>query len=111
MICCDNDLLSEIFIDMIRNAYRGIKEPEILYIKTFEGEDHIHVDFRIRRRKAAADHPDEFSSPFNERQKNKGLSLSYRLLKEMGGFLSFTQEKEHNVFTISLSKSAGPNSG
>jgi len=111
LIYCDNDLLSEIFIDMIRNAYKGIEKPVILHISTFEGEDHIHVEFRIRRIKAAADHPDEFSSPFNDHQKNKGLSLSYRLLKEMGGFLSFTQEKEHNVFTISLSKSVRPDSG
>ncbi|MBN1277111.1 MAG: response regulator [Deltaproteobacteria bacterium] len=110
-IYSDRDLLVEIFSDMITNAGRGTEEYEILHIRTFEGVNHIHVEFMVPRTEANTGFPDEIPSPFDEGEHKTGLSLSYRLLKEMGGLHSFTQEKDHYVFTISLSKSVRPDPG
>jgi nitrogen-specific signal transduction histidine kinase len=42
--------------------------------------------------------------PFAEGGESIGLPLCYRLLRNMGGLLSYTSEKDHMVFTVSLPK-------
>lgn len=45
-----------------------------------------------------------FFLPFDETSQNFGLSLSFRLLKDMGGLLSYSQEGDDVIFSVSLLK-------
>jgi two-component system sensor histidine kinase HydH len=42
--------------------------------------------------------------PFDDGEQAFGLPLCYRLLKNMGGLLSFSQEEDHVIFTVTLPK-------
>jgi two-component system, NtrC family, sensor histidine kinase HydH len=44
--------------------------------------------------------------PFADEGESIGLPLSYRLLKDMGGLLSFSQAKDCIVFTVTLPKNS-----
>jgi len=46
--------------------------------------------------------------PFAEGGESIGLPLCYRLLKNMGGLLSFTQETHYMMFTVCLPKDIRP---
>jgi nitrogen-specific signal transduction histidine kinase len=46
--------------------------------------------------------------PFAEGGESIGLPLCYRMLKNMGGLLSFAPEKDYMVFTVSLPKTIEP---
>ena len=48
--------------------------------------------------------PELYFMPFAEGGRSIGLPLCYRLLKDMGGLLSFVQDQEFMVFTVSLPK-------
>jgi len=47
-----------------------------------------------------------FFLPFNSSDKESGLTLSYRLLKNMGGLLFYSQGEKEMIFTVSLPKKA-----
>lgn len=42
--------------------------------------------------------------PFAEGGRSIGLPLCHRLLKDMGGLLSYAYENDHLIFTVSLPK-------
>jgi hypothetical protein len=46
--------------------------------------------------------------PFSEGGQSVRLPLCYRLLKDMGGVLSFSQENNDVVFMVSLDKTIQP---
>jgi hypothetical protein len=46
----------------------------------------------------------DLASPFGPDVQRGNLPLSYRLLREMGGLLSFAQEGRGRVFTVALPK-------
>jgi nitrogen-specific signal transduction histidine kinase len=46
--------------------------------------------------------------PFSEGGESIGLPLCYRLLKDMGGLLSFSAENGYTVFTVFLPKVTQP---
>jgi hypothetical protein len=45
-----------------------------------------------------------FFLPFNSSERDFSLPLLYRLLKDIGGLLSYAQEEKDMVFTVSLPK-------
>jgi C4-dicarboxylate-specific signal transduction histidine kinase len=47
-----------------------------------------------------------FFLPFNTSDSESGLTLSYRLLKTMGGLLSYSHGEKEMIFTVSLPKKA-----
>ncbi|MBW2217117.1 MAG: hypothetical protein JRF34_07990, partial [Deltaproteobacteria bacterium] len=71
-------ILSQIFINLIRNGTEATEKGGDLFIKTFESDQTLQVEF-----------------------KNKATGLK---LKDMGGILSFAQDQEFMVFIVSLPK-------
>ena len=50
--------------------------------------------------------PELLFLPFDEGGQSIGMPFCYKVLKEMGGVISFEQKKDVVVFTVSLPKAA-----
>lgn len=102
-VLVDCDVLKQTCINVIRNATGIMEKGGVLTVRSFESDRNVHVDYRIPTQKRIRD-PEKLILPFDEAERNLSLALCYRLLKDMGGLLSFTQERDSAVFTISLPK-------
>lgn len=100
----DSEVLQQVFINLIRNALEGMQPGGTVTIRSFESNDHIHVEFKNVSPRAKAIDPESLFLPFDEGGQSIGLPLCYRLVKNMGGLLSFLQEGNHAIFTVSLPK-------
>jgi len=100
----DADILTQVFINLIRNALEAMDKRGTLIIKTFESTQNLHIDFRNPVRRPLVKDPEILFLTLDEGGQSIGLPLCYRLVKKMDGILSFTQEHDFAVFTISLPK-------
>jgi two-component system sensor histidine kinase HydH len=102
LVCADLDVLSQVFINLIRNAIVAMKKGEAFTILTYRDVRGVHIEFRNQTNKPKIKNPELLFLPFDEGGQSIGLPLCYRLVKSMGGLLSFAQEQNHVVFTVSL---------
>jgi len=110
-IYVDPGILSQIFINMIRNATEAMEEGGTLFIKTFESDHDLRIEFKNQVSNSKYEDPETLFMPFAEGGKSIGLPLCYRLLKDMGGLLSFVHEQDFMHFTVSLPKTIKPDEG
>jgi len=111
VVSADPSMLAQIFINLIRNASEAMIEGEILNIRTFEREQDLQIEFKNKVAGAKIKQPELLFMPFAEGGRSLGLPLSYKLLEDMGGLLSVTQEQDFMIFTVSLPKIVQPNPG
>ena len=104
IVYVDPDILTQISINLIRNAAEAMDKRGTLLIKTFESENKIHIDFKNEAQGQKIKDSELLFLPFDEGGQSIGLPLCYRLVRKMGGILSFAQEENFTVFTISLPK-------
>ena len=104
----DPDILTQIFVNLILNAVEAMDNGGVLNIRTFESGKDLYIEFRNPSLGPETKHPELLFMPFAEGGESIGLPLCYRLLKNMGGLLSFLVEKDHMVFTVSLPKTVSP---
>ncbi|MDB4443881.1 hypothetical protein N9174_00895, partial [bacterium] len=69
-----------------------------------EKDEHLHIEFKDQRPTFKAKDANQFLMPFDEHQLSTGLPFFHRLLRDMGGILSTSQERDYTVFTVSLPK-------
>jgi len=110
VVSVDPEILTQVFINLIGNAASSMDSGGTLVIKSFENDQHLHIVFENPVLGSKIKDPDLLFLPFGEGGQSIGLPLCYRLLKDMGGLLSFEQEKGNVVFTVSLPKIPKPNS-
>ena len=104
----DKDILSQIFTGLILNAVKEMDAGDTLYIRTFESRGNINIEFRNRGPKTKGKGVERALMPFGEGYQGTVLPLSSRLLRQMGGFLSYSQEPNEMVFTVSLPMRSRP---
>jgi two-component system, NtrC family, sensor histidine kinase HydH len=104
VVYIDREILARIFTDLIRNAEREMNEDSILEIRTYESDHSRHIEFKSSCVKEEVNDLEPFFLPFNTGDKESGLPLSYRLLKDMGGLLSYSHGVKEMIFTVSLPK-------
>jgi PAS domain S-box-containing protein len=102
--CTDPEILAQIFINLIRNITEAMDEGGTLLVKTFESDQDLHIEFKNQSPGLKIEDSETLFMPFAEGSQSMGIPLCYRLLKDMGGLLYFTQEKDYMVLTVSLSK-------
>ena len=107
----DPEILSQIFINLVRNAAEAMDQGGKLYVKSYESDKEVHIEFKNQAGSLKVKHPETLFMPFAEGGQSFGLPLCYRLLKDMGGLLSLAQEDESIVFTVSLPKIIEPGLG
>ena len=100
----DRDIIIGIFSELIKKSGKDMDNGSDLTIKTYESDNKCHIEFKNKVTNKATEDPDLFFLPFNSSEKGLGLPLSYRLLKDIGGLLSYSQEEKEKVFTVSLPK-------
>ncbi len=98
----DKDILAQIFTGLILNAVKEMDAGDTLYMRTFESRGTINIEFKNRGPKTKRKGVDRVLMPFGEGYQGTVLTLSSRLLRQMGGFLSYSQEFNEMVFTVSL---------
>ena len=106
----DKDILAQIFTGLILNAVKETDSGDTLYIRTFENRGNVNIEFKNRVPKTKGKGADRVLMPFGEGYRGTVLPLSSRLLRQMGGFLSYSQELNEMVFTVSLPVRANPTS-
>jgi two-component system, NtrC family, sensor histidine kinase HydH len=102
----DRDMLVRIFTSLIRNAEKEMDSGGIIEIRSYETGHSRHIEFKNSYAKGKTRDPEPFFLPFNTGDKEDGLSLCYRLLKNMGGLLSYSHGEKETVFTVTLPKEA-----
>ncbi len=100
----DPEIVTQIFINLIRNATQAMQKGGILNIRSFENIQELYIEFKNLAPGLKIEDSEALFMPFSEGGQSLGLPLSYRLLKDMGGMLSFSQNTEFRVFTVSLPK-------
>ena len=100
----DREIIIGIFSELLKNSGKDTDNGNIMSIKTYESDNKCHIEFKNKITNKKTEDPDLFFLPFNSSEKEIGLPLSYRLLKDIGGLLSYTQEGKERVFTVSLPK-------
>ena len=108
VVSVDPDILTQIFINLILNAAEAMDQGRTLFIKSFESERDLYIEVKNPAPRLEVKHPELLFMPFAEGGESIGLPLCYRLLKNMGGQLTFTQEKDYMVIRVSLPKTVQP---
>ncbi len=102
----DPDILAQVFVAIIRNAVSTMDSKRELSVKTYGGEQAIYVNFQNPIAKKAKD-PELMLLPFDPDEQVTGVSSSFRLLKGMGGALTYSEADQKAVYTVSLVKCRG----
>jgi len=102
----DPDILTQVFVAIIRSAMNVMNSERDLTVSSYDGEQTIYVDFRSNVAKKGKD-PELMLLPFDQ-EEQVGVSSSFKLLKGMGGTLSFSELDHQAVFTVSLVKCPNP---
>jgi len=104
-VYADPEILTQVIINLIRNAIKAMENEELLVIETIESDQNIYVVFKNKtpaQKKLGS--PEHLFLPFDEGGDSIGLPLCYRMIKNMEGTLSFSQDGSHMAFTISFKK-------
>ena len=104
VVFVDLEILTQVFINLIGNAVSSMESGGTLAIKSFENVHHLHIVFENPVLGSKIKDPELLFLPFDEGGQSIGLPLCYRLLKDVGGILSFEQDKRNVMFTVSLPK-------
>ncbi|MFZ2448336.1 MAG: PAS domain S-box protein [Syntrophobacteraceae bacterium] len=102
----DPDILAQVFVAIIRNSVNMMDSEKELTVRSYNGEQSVYVDFKNRVGKKAKD-PELMLLPFDQEEQALGVSSSFKLLKGMGGALSFSAQDHQAVFTVSLVRCRG----
>jgi signal transduction histidine kinase len=104
----DPEILTQIFINIILNAFEAMGKGGTLNVKTFESDQELHIEFKNQAPGLKVEFSETLFMPFAEGGQSFGLPLCFRLLKDMGGFLFFTQDNDCIIATVSLPKTVEP---
>ena len=100
----DPAILTQVFVAMIRNAVGMMDEEKEITVKTYYGEHSIYVDMISLVAEKKLWDPELMLLPLEEGGEGTGISSTFKLLKEMGGALSFSKFASKAKFTVSLVK-------
>jgi PAS domain S-box-containing protein len=100
----DPAVLTQVFVVMIRNAVTMMDQEKEITLKTYYGEHKVFVDMISSVAANRLTDPELMLLPFEEGAKWTGISSTFKLLKGMGGALSFAKRDSKAIFTVSLLK-------
>ncbi|MFZ0927951.1 MAG: PAS domain S-box protein [Syntrophobacteraceae bacterium] len=100
----DPAILTQVFVAMMRNAVGMMDSQKEITVKTYYGEHSVYVDIINPVAGKKLRDPELMLLPFEEGGEGTGISSTFKLLKEMGGALSFSEYDSKAKFTVSLVK-------
>lgn len=100
----DPAILTQVFTAIIRNAVTMMDLEKEMTAKTYYGEHSIYVDMISQVAEKKLWDPELMLLPLEEDGEMTGISSTFKLLKEMGGALSFSKFASRAKFTVALVK-------
>jgi PAS domain S-box-containing protein len=100
----DPAVLTEVFINVVRNAIKSMGGTGTIAIKTFPDDQNIHITFQNLTSGTKIKDPELMLLPFEGERPNIGMPICFRLLEDMDGILSCTQEEDSMLVSITLLK-------
>lgn len=107
IIHSDPDVLSQVFMNLLSNGMSAIGQGGTMHISTYETLKHIGIDIRLSPLKITLPSQERMLMPFDMEEGGLNLAVSYRMLKNVDGFLDFSQKDESAQFTVLLPKNGG----
>ncbi len=98
---CDREILGQVIINIIRNVSGNSTDAHSVDIRTFERDQFVHFEITFQPSHAITDSEHLFL-PFDETETNIGLPFCYRMLKNMGGSLTFDRKATACIFLVML---------
>lgn len=103
-VMADPNYLSQVFINIVRNALHSLERDAAFIITSRENTDNVLVEFKVPSQGEVELNTEHLFMPFDEGGHSYGLPLSYRLVKDMGGMLLYNLDSGFDIFTVSLPK-------
>lgn len=100
----DPEVLTKVFVNVIRNAIKAAGEFENIVIKTYCSERDIHISFRNPTPGTKVINPELLLLPFDGEGRSIGMPICFRLLEDMEGHFTFAQEEDSLVVEITVPK-------
>jgi PAS domain S-box-containing protein len=104
----DPDLVTQVVINLVRSTLTALGPGGGMWIRAFASEELLHLEVGGDQDSPVED-VEKMFLPFDEGGDSIGLPFCYRLLRTMGGSLSFEQKDGKGAFTMSVPR-AGPDS-
>ncbi|SFM74702.1 hybrid sensor histidine kinase/response regulator [Thermodesulforhabdus norvegica] len=101
-IFVDPNILLQVLINLFKNAIEGSKKHKKFWVRSFVTENHVHIQCATPLEEGITVDCETIFLPFSEGGRSVGLPLSHRLVKNMGGLLTCTQEDHEAVFTVTF---------
>jgi len=103
----DRDILAQAFIGLTLNMLDEMEPGGTLVITGFQKIGNVNFRFSTRDVRFVKNNVARVLMPFDEAHHRTALPLCSRLIRQMGGYLSFCKEIHEINFTVSLPASAG----
>uniref|UniRef100_I2Q3X9 histidine kinase n=1 Tax=Desulfovibrio sp. U5L TaxID=596152 RepID=I2Q3X9_9BACT len=97
----DPELLTQVVTSLVRYATRHLAEGGRVVLASSRHARFGHLDVAFAADRPVAE-PELLFLPFEEGEDRMGLPLSYRIVKNMGGSLTFSQIGPDAAFTVQL---------
>lgn len=97
----DPELLTQVVTSLVRYAARHLAQGGRVVLTTSRHARFVHLDVAFATALPVAE-PELLFLPFEEGDERLGLPLSYRIVKNMGGALTFFQLGGEAAFTVQL---------
>ena len=98
----DRDVLLEVFVNLIKNAMEALDVGGRLIIRSWDSLDSVCLEFENKMEKKTVTDPKKLFQPIEKGGSSIGLPLSFRIIKNMGGSLSFRKKDNSAVFRLKL---------
>ncbi len=98
----DKDALCEVFVNLIRNAVEALEPGGCLTVKAGVNGPRIYIEFENLMEKKSVKDPAKLFQSIEEGGTSIGLPLSFRIVKSLGGHLSFEKRGHLAIFRIEL---------
>ena len=97
----DPDLLTQVVTSLVRFAAKRVPEGGFVRLASSRHARFVHLDVAFVPRTPVAE-PELLFLPFEQGDERMGLPLAYRIIKNMGGSLTFSPNGVEAVFTVQL---------
>ncbi len=98
----DPNVLLQVLINLFRNAIEGSRTKKKFWVRTFSTDNHVHIQCSSPLEPGESLDCETIFLPFAEGGRSVGLPLSHKLIKNMGGLLTCTEEDHEAVFTVTF---------
>lgn len=98
----DSDILVQVLINLLANLLDIMKETQVLHIQSVQKVDAQEVTLIAPAQGLTMPDTEQMIMPFDDVGPQGNVAVSYRLVKNIGGLLSITQQEGNLLATLSL---------